>query len=238
MSIEIGFELEFGCNATDSEIRNMLKGIFPETRNARKTRDRFFVTDDMSVDTNRENSSIEIVTPVWTVSTASKNLKKLFDMLVLLNAETNTSTGLHINIGYRDPKKTMQIDESKLVLNVDQDKYLKMFKRTRCEYSQKIVVPFNRKKDTVDSIYNKMKDKVKDPDKYEAINLSKLDVKKGKGWIEFRIVGGKDYHKRYRDVRDAMIHFYEALVNSTDQSTYRMTRTTNRNYKLKGKKAA
>jgi hypothetical protein len=238
MSIEIGFELEFGCDATDSEIRNMLKGIFPETRSARKTRDRFTVTWDGSVSTNRDNSSIEIVTPVWTGSNVSKNLKKLFDMLILLNAETNSSTGLHINIGYKDPKKTMLIDESKLVLNVDQDKYLKLFKRTRCEYSHKVVVPFNRKKDTVKTIYDKMKDTVKDPDKYDAINLSKLDVKKGKGWIEFRIVGGKDYHKRYRDVRDAMIHFYEALVNSTDQSTYRMTRTTNRTYKLKGKKAA
>jgi hypothetical protein len=238
MSIEIGFELEFGCDATDSEIRNMLKGIFPETRNAKKRRDRFTVTWDGSVDTNRENSSIEVITPVWTGSNVSKNLKKLFDMMILLNAETNSSTGLHINIGYRDPKKTMLIDESKLILNVDQNKWLKAFKRTRCEYSTKVVVPFNSRKDTVATIYNKMKNKVESPDKFDAINLSKLNVKKGKGWIEFRIVGGKDYHKRYTDVRNAMIHFYEALNSSTDLNTYRMTRFTNKTYKLKGKKAA
>ena len=217
--IEVGYELEMGVDAPSSTIRGAVKAIFPEIadRNSSKARDKFTVTSDYSVETNRNNSDVEIVTPVWTLKNGLKAIDKLFTLMELMNAHTNASCGLHINLGFSRKSETKKIDEAKLVLLVDEQKWLKAFKRTRNEYVEPMKKGLRlRKSDTQNRVFTKLKNKIILKDKYDSINMSKLNIKKGTGWIEFRIVGGKNYHKRFREVKTVILHFAESLQASTN----------------------
>ena len=217
--IEVGYELEMGVDAPSSTIRGAVKAIFPEIgdRNSFKARDKFTVTTDFSVYTNRDNSNVEIVTPVWTLKNGLKAIDKLFTLMELMNAHTNASCGLHINLGFSRKSETKKIDEAKLVLLVDEQKWLKAFKRTHNEYANSMKKGLRLKKnDSQDRVFTKLKNKIEDKDKFDSINMSRLNIKKGTGWIEFRIVGGKNYHKRLREVKTVILHFAESLQASTN----------------------
>jgi hypothetical protein len=180
-------------------------------------RDKFTITTDPSVETNRDNSDVEIVTPVWTLKNGMKAIDKLFTLMELMNAHTNASCGLHINLGFSRKSETKKIDEAKLVLLVDEQKWLKVFKRTRNEYVEPMKKGLRLKKnDSQDRVFTKLKNKIILKDKYDSINMSRLNIKKGTGWIEFRIVGGKNYHKRLREVKTVILHFAESLQASTN----------------------
>ena len=217
--IEVGYELEMGVDAPSSTIRGAVKAIFPEIgdRNSFKARDKFTVTTDYSVETNRDNPNVEIVTPVWTLKNGLKAIDKLFTLMELMNAHTNASCGLHINLGFSRKSETKKIDEAKLVLLVDEHKWLKVFKRTRNEFVDPMKKGLRLKKnDSQDRVFTKLKNKIEDKDKFDSINMSRLNIKKGTGWIEFRIVGGKNYHKRLREVKTVILHFAESLQASTN----------------------
>ena len=217
--IEVGYELEMGVDAPSSTIRGAVNAIFPEivNRNSSKARDKFTVTTDPSVETNRDNSDVEIVTPVWTLKNGLKAIDKLFTLMELMNAQTNASCGLHINLGFSLKSETKKIDEAKLVLLVDEQKWLKTFKRTRNEFVEPMKKGLRLKKnDTQNRVFTKLKNKIILKDKYDSINMSKLNIKKGAGWIEFRIVGGKNYHKRLREVKTVILHCAESLQASTN----------------------
>ena len=217
--IEVGYELEMGVDAPSSAIRGAVKAIFPEIvdRNSSKIRDKFTVTTDYSVETNRDNPNVEIVTPVWNLKNGLKAIDKLFTLMELMNAQTNASCGLHINLGFSRKSETKKIDEAKLVLLVDEHKWLKAFKRTRNEFVDPMKKGLRLKKnDSQDRVFTKLKDKIVDKYKYDSINMLRLNIKKGTGWIEFRIVGGKNYHKRLREVKTVILHFAESLQASTN----------------------
>ena len=217
--IEVGYELEMGVDAPSSAIKGAVKAIFPEIvdRNSSKARDKFTITTDPSVETNRDNSDVEIVTPVWTLKNGLKAIDKLFTLMELMNAQTNASCGLHINLGFSQKSETKKIDEAKLVLLVDEQKWLKTFKRTRNEFVEPMKKGLRLKKnDSQDKVFTKLKNKIILKDKYDSINMSRLNIKKGTGWIEFRIVGGKNYHKRLREVKTVILHFAESLQASTN----------------------
>ena len=217
--IEVGYELEMGVDAPSSTIRGAVKAIFPKIadRNSSKARDKFTVTTDFSVETNRDNPNVEIVTPVWTLKNGLKAIDKLFTLMELMNAQTNASCGLHINLGFSRKSETKKIDEAKLVLLVDEHKWLKAFKRTRNEFVEPMKKGLRLKKnDSQNRVFTKLKNKIILKDKYDSINMSKLNIKKGAGWIEFRIVGGKNYHKRLREVKTVILHFAESLQASTN----------------------
>ena len=217
--IEVGYELEMGVDAPSSTIRGAVKAIFPEIadRNSSKERDKFTVTTDYSVETNRNNSNVEIVTPVWNLKNGLKAIDKLFTLMELMNAHTNASCGLHINLGFSRKSETKKIDEAKLVLLVDEHKWLKVFKRTCNEYVEPMKKGLRlRKNDSQDRVFTKLKNKIENKYKYDSINMSKLNIENGTGWIEFRIVGGKNYHKRLREVKTVILHFAESLQASTN----------------------
>ena len=109
--IEVGYELEMGVDAPSSTIRGAVKAIFPEIgdRNSCKARDKFIVKTDPSVYTNRDNSDVEIVTPVWTLKNGLKAIDKLFTLMELMNAHTNASCGLHINLGFSRKSETKRL---------------------------------------------------------------------------------------------------------------------------------
>ena len=229
--IEVGYELEMGVDAPSSTIRGAVKAIFPEIvdRNSFMARDKFTVTDDLSVTTNRDNSDVELVTPVWTLNKGLKAIDKLFTLMDLVSAQTNASCGLHINLGFSRKSETKSIDEAKLVLLVDEQKWLKAFKRTHNEFVQPMKKGLTlRKNDSQDRVFTKLKNKINDKAKYDSINMSKLNIKKGTGWIEFRIVGGKNYHKRRKEVKMAILHFAESLQASTNTTKKnKLTRNIN-----------
>jgi len=217
--IEVGYELEMGVDAPSSTIRGAVKAIFPKIadRNSSKARDKFTITTDFSVETNRDNPNVEIVTPVWTLKNGLKAIDKLFTLMELMNAQTNASCGLHINLGFSRKSETKKIDEAKLVLLVDEHKWLKAFKRTRNEFVEPMKKGLRLKKnDSQNRVFTKLKNKIENKDKYDSINMSKLNIKNGTGWIEFRIVGGKNYHKRLREVKTVILHFAESLQASTN----------------------
>ena len=217
--IEVGYELEMGVDAPSSTIRGAVKAIFPKIadRNSSKARDKFTITTDFSVETNRDNPNVEIVTPVWTLKNGLKAIDKLFTLMELMNAQTNASCGLHINLGFSRKSETKKIDEAKLVLLVDEHKWLKAFKRTRNEFVDPMKKGLSLKKnDSQNRVFTKLKNKIENKDKYDSINMSKLNIKNGTGWIEFRIVGGKNYHKRLREVKTVILHFAESLQASTN----------------------
>ena len=176
--IEVGYELEMGVDAPSSTIRGAVKAIFPEIvdRNSSKARDKFTVTSDISVETNRYNSDVEIVTPVWTLKRGLKAIDKLFTLMELMNAQTNASCGLHINLGFSRKSETKKIDEAKLVLLVDEQKWLKAFKRTHNEFVEPMKKGLRlRKDDSQDKVFIKLKNKISDKVKYFEVAILRLE---------------------------------------------------------------
>jgi len=231
--LEVGFELEFSHDMKEKDILKALELLAPSP-NGKRRRDRYFVTYDGSVRCNNSHTSLEIITPVWPFATALKNLQTIFDFMALTGAEVNASCGLHVNMGFIDKMNAKKIDRLKLVLLSNEEKWLKVFGRTSNGYC----VPFvKRMKDNYTNYRSWRRyatSTIDDPktfiitrekassEKYDAVNRVKLPRKK---FVEFRVIGNKNYHFRHDEVVEAIKDFAYAMLDSTTSKRNRTFET-------------
>jgi hypothetical protein len=186
----------------------------------------------------------EIVSPVFNGLTNSFVwLDKVFDMIEHRGMETNRSTGLHVNVGtfksiYKAPLDqkyginldTPAIDMVKLAVLSGDHYLLEQFDRLGNSYALSISSNIRNlaqsnfdfkeaRKSGMTDIINDLNRKliVGQGDRYRTINMQHL---LDKGYLEFRIAGGEDYHADKAKVRKAVYRYVQLCAIACDPQAY------------------
>lgn len=203
----IGYEVEFCHDSDRKTLITDFKLLFPTeqwcsykqrylSRMKEEARYMFTLDYDWSIDVDFGNQHpYEIITPVWPKVIGIKKLIKILDWIESTGGTTNKTTSLHVNI---DVPYMNKIDPTLLVKLTKEYKWLRKFKRV----GNKFCTP----------IYKNLPD-IDLEDKFSAISFRNFDYD---GYIEFRMIGGKDYHLRYLDIVDAINAFAEAMLKSRE----------------------
>jgi hypothetical protein len=122
---------------------------------------------------------------------AKKTLKDAFFILKHFNAVTNRNCGLHINVSCKHRRLHNHLDPIKLYKTLEPKKLSKLFGRESSKYckSPKTTKPW--------TVFEFCSQSIRSCFKHHGINFSHYDRNARKSSrIEFRFLGGKDYHNR------------------------------------------
>jgi hypothetical protein len=230
--IQMGFEVEFvyvtegirsqaqAFSKCEQELTNLGLQFAPN---------QFQLTPDTSIDTKKQPSSfgIELVSPPLPLSMNLDNLQKVFMWMQDQGHETNFSTGLHINVSVQG-LSAANLDKLKLLLLLDEHQVQQLFDRLMNSYTESHVEilkgaiaqasrkgqPWTNMRD-----FQKIKHVLNasiDLDKYRTVNFSKLQH----GYLEFRIMGNQDYHKRWDTVKSVVLRYAYVLLSALDSDAF------------------
>lgn len=122
---------------------------------------------------------------------ARSTLKDAFFILKHFGAITNRNCGLHINISCKRKSLHNHLDPIKLYKTLDPQKLAKLFGRESSKYckSPKTTKPW--------TVFEFCSQSIRNCFKHHGINFSYYDkCAKKSSRIEFRFLGGKDYHNK------------------------------------------
>jgi hypothetical protein len=161
---------------------------------------------------------LELVSPPMKLEEGMKILKFITTWMDDNEIETNSSTGLHINISIAHLDK---LDPLKLVLFMGEKKMLTDFDRIGNQYT----IP--QISGIISNISNRGLLNITDKgarglidiarnclskDKYRTANLSKIEH----GYIEFRVAGGHNYQKKFDTIETSIMKILTALDIACD----------------------
>ena len=211
----------------------------------------WFVTTESSLSKTEERADaigVELVSAVMSASEGLEMLDRVLDMMngkiVGLSVVTTEDTGLHVNLGVRGK----QIDPVKILVLSGDEHIVKQFGREANANAASIqqairgrmqaaaqgkastVLTPRDMVSTASTILKGIKSNPKDlqravevlnslkPEgKQHSISFDKLDS----GYVEYRAVGNKDYHKRGGDIRNAILHMIGITYIATEPDAYR-----------------
>jgi hypothetical protein len=147
-----------------------------------------------------------------------KILPKMFKF-IKDHGKTTKATGMHVNMSYKGKDFGKDADMLKLMLFVDEGHVWKNFpERVGNTYTssvlKKIIENIKQNKETISSDFEKVQTKtldtfrknIKGPDqKFFGVNVS--NAKGTNGRIEFRYLGGSDYHRKLKEITAAIGRF-------------------------------
>lgn len=191
---EIGFEFEFCHEESKKVLQKDLERVIGTlgwcTKKSREKMDKqtrrkydpgfypkrsFTIYQDNTIDTDYgDQEPWELVTPVWDLEDGKIYFHYILRWLDEVGATTNNTTGLHFNLSnYKImPKLNDNFNRERLVRLIDEEKYLKMFKRSNNIFVRPHVIG----------------NFIECSERDRAISFRR------KRYVEFRFVGGKNYH--------------------------------------------
>lgn len=199
-----------------SDLENII-GEVPQTSqiHGSSKSDYWVIEPDGSIVGDDGDVGIELISPPKKLSYALTQMKAVFNWMNQRDLVTNKSTGLHINISVPNIDK---LDPLKLILFLGEEYSADMFGRKNNSYA----VSQLKSLSLALQASNKMPDSFEDfkkniwsylsKAKYSSVNLSKLKL----GYLEFRIAGGIDYHKKVNDVENTVKRYVAALELACD----------------------
>lgn len=205
--------------------------IFYTHNNSSKTHDVWNIEPDGSI----TPIGAEIVSPVFNnINEGIKPLMEMFNFIINNSTfSTNDSTGLHINIGVPN-----NIDLLKLFLFLGDSHILNQFNRADNEFAMNIfpkIYQFLNDNDLTN--YQKMITRVnyeimnlflKDENsKYFSVNIRKIK----QGFLEFRIIGGQDYHLKNDEIIQTIMRYNKVIEIASNENLERKT-YLNKLYKM------
>ncbi len=189
---------------------------------------------------------LELITPVMSLSEGIEILKIILDFFNKNKLITNKTTGFHVNLSFKNPEDNKNIDPLKLIfLSNDEYKinFWKRYDKVKKEiFFTTLVDPnlsvikkileekFNNSKNIPEfkqivleypekilKILNNFKimNKIIWLEKKQTINLSKLF---NNNYVEFRLLGGENYHKRYDEIINEINYFVKLICKSTKKN--------------------
>jgi len=209
---QIAFEFEVASNVSG---RTLLRR-FNEYTGWKAKQDH-----DPSIEHHPMKYGVEIKTPPVPYSQGIAKLKKAFKFFQNEEVITNYSTGLHVNMSFNNSGYNFDLDAKKLQVLIDDLKWLKKFDRTENEYCEspkfsisEMIAGYNKRSWNIDKFIKKLEDEFADDDselnaKYCAVNIGKLQCKKP--YVEFRCLGGENYHWKVNDVIRACLDFSKTM---------------------------
>lgn len=210
--LEIGYEFEFAHDLRKCDIKENIESILQikckwisrTDRAKSKTSQRkcFTLYHDFTIDVDYgDQNEWELVTPVWDYAEGIEHLIKILAWMEYSGGTTNKSTALHFGLSLKPPYKTQNVDKLQLIKNVDEEKILKKFKRlnnTWCIPHMKYLSKRSEKQNPI--IHTEQRDR--------AISFRRPH------YMEFRMIGNKDYHKRWTDIVKTIEHCGKSMLSS------------------------
>lgn len=171
----------------------------------------------------------ELISPPLPANEAIDAMNEVFDWMKSNKIETNSSTGLHINMSMDNLD---DLDPVKLILFMGDDYIINKFDRATSKYSKsqlqnlfwyvknagKTSIKTDQKAEN--GIYDIAKRTLKASTKYYSVNFNKL-LDEGNKYLEFRAAGNKDYHLRSQDIIETIGRLATALNIACDRNAYR-----------------
>lgn len=148
----------------------------------------------------------ELITHPMPYNQARMVIAQVFNILQEI-ATTTERTGLHINLSFRN-KEIQSINPIKMVLLMDEDKVYRYFPDRKnniyCK-SVKDIIPFKSYdfSNTSSSILSSSLNLSSERFKYYGVNFKCLQ----EGRLEFRYIGGENYHEKTNEVLDLLDYF-------------------------------
>lgn len=190
--------------------------------------DQFKIVPDSSInsghgkDGNGKGFGFEIVTPPLPASESLNVLKDIFSFISDKDFETNSSTGLHVNLSI--PNLPQKLDPVKLVLFTGDEHVLKMFSRSGNTFTKPQVealigaIAANdgvlpSTKAQMNYLLAALKATLLNTGKYTSVNFSKL---RDYGYLEFRAAGNANYHKDFEKIFELVGRLLSALELACD----------------------
>lgn len=186
------------------------------------------LTLDMSIypDHEKPGYGFELVSPPTAVGHALEDLKKVFAWMESHGHYTNKTTGFHVGVSWGKKSEMQKIDKLKVVLLMGEQYVMQLFDRTTNDYTQSHIEKLQGKISKTNTKWKSDRDvqtliakanKLLDKQKYRTVNLDKLSS----GYLEFRIMGGEDYHKRLEDVKKIIIRYAFVIKAALDPSLFK-----------------
>lgn len=223
----IGFEFEIaapsfanGKNAYKSEesfkaVATYLQDHLPFSATIQAPKYKVGIGSPWSIvrDASIKPTGAELVSPPLPYQEA---LARLHDVLTAIDGHvltTNESTGLHINVSVPNPDK---IDLLKLVLLLGEGHLLKKWNREDSLHADS-VMPERQKDGTMAEIISRLNDELNKGDHHSSIDFGKLK----KGYLEFRISGGENYHQKEREITSLLNRYIKLIAIASDETAER-----------------
>lgn len=223
--IFIGFEFEFYSNHDINKTKTLISELLQKKISIEnKAHSEFKPTQDhfkMEPDMSGGSGMIELVTGPIGYTETTLILKKTLNW-IKENGSTTHRCSVHINISFLGEGGTVynlnKLDIGKFVLNFDEALVYKLFpERENSVYAKSIkyIMPTQGicLKPSGELDY---KNFIFVNEKYYGVNFTKL----AKNYLEFRYIGGKDYHLRYTDIITCIHHFGLSLMKTLVDKRY------------------
>lgn len=163
---------------------------------------------------------MEAISPPMELQEFFKSMKTMFDFIDE-QGYTDSGTGFHIHMSLKDvPDLKKALDPLKLTMFTDEEKIWKFFKdRASSTYvnhmKNSLIKNKTIKREDLKKVFDLKKIAVSlSPSHYDAINFEHLDSSHGR--IEFRYLGGSEYHKKYDQIRAAILVYAYNLSLACD----------------------
>lgn len=204
-NLKVGFELEFCHDWSHKSVVNEIKSIFPKEKWISYTHrkdgwgetylralDKFTLTQDYTIYSPGDHS-YELITPVWSFNPSKKKLCKILQWMDDTGAITNDTCGLHVNIGLGGRHISPQI----LIKNLNDKIWLARFNRLHNEWCKPQTKKVNLRT------------------KFYSVNFRHKD------YLEFRIIGGYNYHTKHQLILKGMDHFGRCLLKADLKNVFK-----------------
>jgi len=209
----VGFEFEFYTDRSYYKLLELLNNkLYPITVSGfRKYHSKFKPDENnfkIEADLSGGPEMIEIVSGPMPYVNSKVILLKILNILQEY-CRTDEKCSIHINVSFDKDKTVKTIDNLnrlKILLEVDEDYIYSLFPERKDNIyakSVKNVIPYKGFDFSTDAV-EILKTNLELPDsRYYGINLTTIE----KGRVEWRYVGGKDYHKKTADILSLMDYF-------------------------------
>jgi hypothetical protein len=186
--------------------------LFKKWHESPKRKDTWYIEPDPSIKTNFGEIGFEIVSPPMPFAEAKSKTKKLFNWMKKRKLKTNKSTGFHISLSLASSKT----DFLKLAQVLDGDRIAEQFGRQKNDFTKSVLKDLEfmaRKKhlESYEALSTELR-RIMMKERYYQFNIQNYPKKK---YVEFRIIGGKDYHLR-TDVLRTVNKFKTAFLKATE----------------------
>jgi Putative amidoligase enzyme len=198
-----------------------------------KNLDAWSMVGDSSIEPDHPDSELglELVSPPMPVAEAVDKLHMVFEYMTQKGYYTNETTGFHVGVSYESAATTKKADPLKLILLLGEPYVMKMFERETNSYAMshlsqlvKDVAAAMRRDQTsfapgtpVQELLSAVRKKLTREKRY-SVNLLKQAQH---GYFEFRIMGNRDYHKRWQQVKTNILRYGFVLRAALDPQAYK-----------------
>lgn len=232
----IGFEFEFGCNLTRRQLSGEMKKNGWLLKGNKSVR--WEIVDDASINTLK-NYEHEVISPPIPGAEALRTLEKFLKFMRGIEAETNESTGLHINVSFADKKYTQSIDLLKLISSIPDIKLTDNYNRRYNDTCSPVEFFFNTNRRI---LVQKMpetreekrqlilKDYIIKSSKYHTVNLKKWKRRK---YIEYRFAGNTRYEFKFKTIKQDIKTVLKCMTRACDGKISRAADKVVKDYSVK-----